>query len=126
MSLWFFRVSGKGSPEPPPELVSSLKQGSFYKAAAWQATREGFNLFTLEGKGEDVKDARTKFQKKPYKEGSIGKHFPAGTFATKKFEASKEDLTPPPSPLPSRTLPIGSGSYRSFSHPPTMVEKTKI
>ena len=84
-TLWFFRVSGKGSPEPPPELVSSLKQGSFYKAAAWEVTPEGFNLFTLEGKGEDMKDARAKFQKKLYKEGSIGKHFPAGILDPKKL-----------------------------------------
>ena len=48
---WFFKISGKGHPDPPADLAASLNR---CVAAAYVATHEGFQLFTLEQKGADL------------------------------------------------------------------------
>ena len=89
--LWFFKVSGTKLSAPPPKLVESLKRGGFYKAAAWETTPEGFNLFLLTRvKSQDFKDVRAAFQRKCHSSGPIGKYLP--NLNTDNFECKPSDV----------------------------------
>ena len=79
MALWFFKVSSSIGPSSPPDgLAASLKQGTFYAAAAWEAAPEGFNLYLLsKAKSQDPKVVRADFQKKcSPQHGALGKRLP--------------------------------------------------